>query len=279
MSYPPILHKYAEQESALAILTKRSLKVSAPESFNDIHEMTPIFGGTIDKEAYRQYLSDPENISAFYEEIPKHLTIEQFSAAIQADFENRYACIDHAKVIADAKFLFEDAKRKYYTLCLSELNNSPLMWAHYSQNHTGVVLSFNVREWGTGKEIYEVKYPDKRAIISLDPIFAKDPIQLVNEYKNALITKGPHWEYEQEYRCFIDEKSTDFELVTPKEGLPYGLWTFKPEQLNAIIFGYRCLKDMRNKVQAIVTPTAFPNVRYMEARPHPTTFEITVDYI
>jgi hypothetical protein len=49
--------------------------------------------------------------------------------------------------------------------CLSEVCDSPLMWAHYTGSHTGICLEFDAlaapftRQTGAAKVIYRKTYP------------------------------------------------------------------------------------------------------------------------
>ncbi|WOJ89546.1 DUF2971 domain-containing protein [Methylocapsa polymorpha] len=89
----------------------------------------------------------------------------------------------------------------YRVYCLSEIPDSPLMWAHYAGSHTGVCLEFDAltapftRRTGATKIKYRTTYP------------AHD---IVTGYE-FLITKSQDWSYEAEWRLIAEERA--FEIA------------------------------------------------------------------
>ena len=83
-------------------------------------------------------------------------------------------------------------------LCFSKTWNSPVLWGHYADGHRGMCLGFDVPQAILGK----VEYVTHR------PLLPKAPDEAF--MKHLLFTKFSHWQYEQEYRAFVNlEKETD----------------------------------------------------------------------
>jgi hypothetical protein len=76
-------------------------------------------------------------------------------------------------------------------LCFSNTWRNPVLWGHYADKHKGLCLGFEVSNNVLGK----VDYVDSRLPV---------PTELNEEFmKKLLFTKFKHWEYEQEYRVYV----------------------------------------------------------------------------
>ena len=84
-------------------------------------------------------------------------------------------------------------------LCFSKTWRNPVLWGHYADSHRGICLGFDVPR----TFLTEVKYVTCRP----------PPLPKVLDetfMKHLLFTKFSHWQYEQEYRAFVNlEKETD----------------------------------------------------------------------
>jgi len=111
--------------------------------------------------------------------------------------------------------------------CLTEKKDDLLMWSHYSNSHRGVCLEFDasVEEtifWEAFKIIYQEEYP----VVNIMDMGKAD------EFRKALLTKSPHWMYEEERRV----------LKMNDEGGP-GYYQFAPKLLTGIILGARMAEE------------------------------------
>jgi hypothetical protein len=78
-----------------------------------------------------------------------------------------------------------------------------LMWAHYSEGHHGIRISFDTNKLQLkSMGPHEVTYQDERIRFDAKKIFWEDEDEF-NLMKNVLTTKSSAWEYEHEYRWFI----------------------------------------------------------------------------
>jgi hypothetical protein len=77
-------------------------------------------------------------------------------------------------------------------LCFSKSWKNPVVWGHYADKHRGICLGFEV----SGDILQKVNYVKERL---------PRPAVLDEEFmKKVLFTKFDHWQYEQEYRMYID---------------------------------------------------------------------------
>ena len=79
-------------------------------------------------------------------------------------------------------------------LCLSEVQDNLLMWAHYADSHRGVCLQFKGEQFlGTAQPIlYQRTRP------TVNPIVHSHEEML----DRSLLTKSEDWSYEREWRAF-----------------------------------------------------------------------------
>src|SRR5262249_41425273 len=119
-------------------------------------------------------------------------------------------------------------------LCFSELPDNLLMWAHYSQHHTGAVLEFSCIEkfdsaWGAAKPVRYMKdmplLVDEEKLVRV--LSGEGTIATPDVFENAVYIKAKDWEYEREWRLVggWDKKQS-------AEYIPF--W---PEEMTAIYLG------------------------------------------
>jgi hypothetical protein len=86
--------------------------------------------------------------------------------------------------------------RRFGVLCLSEEKTDVLQWAHYADRHKGICLSFNVS--GSQGKFGRVQYVTERF-----PFPGKPGVAFLWK---LLSTKSKAWEYEREWRVFLELK-------------------------------------------------------------------------
>ncbi len=112
---------------------------------------------------------------------------------------------------------------RYGILSLSQLDNSPILWAYYANKHTGYLLKFlNLKDFSGG---YKVQYKKKV------------PFQFTSGIGSSqvdfLYTKDPDWEKEEEIRIVS---------LTP------GPKSFAPDLLVSVILG----KDIKPTEKGLI---------------------------
>lgn len=113
-------------------------------------------------------------------------------------------------------------------MCFSKHWSSPVMWAHYAEQHKGVCLGFEF----TGSHAVEMNYGMKRLdLVSHDALTANGASAEL--FRRILALKYEHWSYEEEWRLF----------GRLNDAAPNGMffYPFNPEfELREIIVGARC---------------------------------------
>lgn len=94
-------------------------------------------------------------------------------------------------------------KMKYRVLSLTDIYNEPLMWAHYSDNYTGICLCF--RSTVFKETIHRVDYRSKR--VTADEVNEKS---LQNQVYQGFLMKEQKWAYEHEYRIVSSDTENKY---------------------------------------------------------------------
>ena len=132
---------------------------------------------------------------------------------------------------------------------------SPLMWAHYARNHTGVCLGLEMTE----KTPLKMKYEPSRVALQVD--FQRfENAANIELLENLVATKFQEWEYEHEWRILLPLE------YDPKQSKPqYFYEQFTPGfELREIILGARCersLQEVSNHVFGVTAPVTVKRAR------------------
>jgi len=120
-------------------------------------------------------------------------------------------------------------RHKLGLYCLTERQDSILMWSHYAANHTGYCLEFEATDYtpvfGTAQRVsYADAYPE------IDYYNTTDE----NKFKLSFLTKFTHWSYEQEWRI-IDHDAGPGSREYPSELLKSVTFGLKMNEIHKIL--------------------------------------------
>jgi hypothetical protein len=163
---------------------------------------------------------------------------------------------------AEVKKLLADTS----IFCVSETHHNLLMWAHYSQNHTGAVVQLMSPEPNSflrtaQRVVYAKAMP--RFVIA-DFMGADAPWKVMNR---LTLTKSTHWRYEREWRVVISAR----DKTKLWETIPF----FKRE-LGAVYLGCRMKEEDKEEAIAL-TRSQYPHAKLYQAKKHPTNFALVFD--
>lgn len=156
--------------------------------------------------------------------LPKYLSLNDpfEGSGINLKLRTGYAGCSMSDIYDTEYSVFAYEKEKYKILSLSELPDSPQLWAHYSGNYTGCSLIFNVT--GPFSQAKKVKYIKERPA----PIYTDSLTDKILEEEFFIKSWG--WSYEKEWRI-ISKESPDY-------------LCFDKSDLFGIIFGNRVDKEI-----------------------------------
>lgn len=138
--------------------------------------------------------------------------------------------------------------------CFSKQPYNPLMWAHYSNNHNGFCLEFDVAEpfeskrieSGKGLHIWgKVEYAKSG---SLPKVALSDFLSGNLNTLKLILQKGGRWKYEEEQRLIV--------FVSDDEGRKV---IFPPKLLTGIYYGINIDDKLRADIESIID-SKYPHV-------------------
>lgn len=145
----------------------------------------------------------------------------------------------HYKQESRSKFRMDDYLGTY-VFCLSERNDSILMWAHYANENAGICIEYDFNELDEESLVRKCLFPVSYCSKPIDvlPLFDKDnpPTLLYPVDTAALCTalsKAKEWEYEREWRFVEIDIKAKAQRVFRRAPIP-----------KRIIFGNRFLKPL-----------------------------------
>ncbi|MCO4292502.1 DUF2971 domain-containing protein [Solitalea sp. MAHUQ-68] len=123
--------------------------------------------------------------------------------------------------------------------CLSEIDDSLLMWAHYANSHQGACLTFDIeKDMECFNRPFAIEYYKKYPKVN----FIKD--RYFNGVRYSLATKSSEWEYEKEVRIIKD-------ISTHRPPLRERI-AFNKEALVEIKFGLRASHKEIEKTKKVL---------------------------
>ncbi len=172
-------------------------------------------------------------------------------------------------------------------LSLTEKPNHPLMWSHYTGNHSGFVLAFDeghefFRSPRYGEpddmgSLRRVKYSSERP--RFDPLVDMSLVNnMSDEYAiswlvKMFFTKSQEWAYEQEWRMLKPLDKANKMIETPTGNVL--LFSLPSGCVTGVILGERMTAETRRQVVELVkTDQRYKHVTLFEARASNKTFTI-----
>ncbi len=269
----PIIYKYTDQEGAMKTLSNCSLLFRRPSDMNDPFDVyiDDLFGvdlkelseesgdalfeclinnpalyaekcGVDIKETIKitnllANLSETERCA--WKEFLKKNPFEQTDPKLRKIHENMQVELQHALSVF----------KTYGIFCATKKHDNLLMWAHYADEHRGVVFGFkpDVARDSFLTLMKPVIYSTERPVFMEESqLFFNNKEEFTNEELSAramhrlLHTKSAEWSYEEELRLAIQDEI--------QEENKYSLLKFCPNELVDVYIGYRMDDKLKVKV-------------------------------
>lgn len=204
-----MLYKYCKTDG-FDILLKARLLASRLENINDPFEL--VFGVDRDdaSESIRKELEEDQNLTRAW----FHILDEQ-----KISYDKNYLDDIVDKLTQFQIADFERAAQKIWMLwkenmgivCLSKSADIIQMWAHYTDNHKGIVVGLDENEFIQDKmQLVKVCYQDDMALLPVTAVPEKAK-QYEKYFADVIRRKERMWLYEKEVRLYLDleEKNTN----------------------------------------------------------------------
>ncbi len=243
------LYKYGRlNEHSEALFTTPTIWFSAPSQLNDPFECRPwlTFNGTQD-----------QIVASFTRTLMRRhpeLTREQAHARALRMFLSKEPTLDWEQT---RRGMIRQFSERIGLHCLSQVNNSILMWSHYAQDHRGYCLQFEATDFTpVFGRAQQVRYAEELPSVDIFTTPTADQVDQI------FTTKFMGWSYEREWRLIDHERGP-------------GLRDYPAELLKGVIFGLRMPPGDRAKIREWLENCGHP-VRLYEAIQHERQFAIEV---
>jgi len=286
---PQIAYKYACADTATEILSRQTLQFSSPLLFNDpfdiqwnlLWQLGTSQATELLRDLVERYLrgldpwpneADPnhkevcERLCANITKLPAKEREAVFTAsaakfARQLQNGSEFTKVEH------------DIRRRLRVACLSARADSILMWSHYAQHHTGVVLGFDTSslESALRRPLEQVLYSDELPRL-IDPeewcrtvLYGLPAQHYVGRGREWALTKHTGWRYEEEWRfVLLSEKGA-------QDNRQYR--EFPGASLAEIMLGCRIDEQVRDQLLAKARSIS-PSVQCFQMFPHRSRFQL-----
>lgn len=149
-------------------------------------------------------INDPFDCLAYidHQKYAEHMMREASDMFPMVDRQIIISSVQETMEIDLDKILNEKIRKSFRLSSLSESLSSPLMWAHYTNNHTGFCIEYDMNRLAPGYKhgILPVIYSDERYDATEDFISLSG-----NQLMNLCLFKSSCWKYEKEWRMVIPE--------------------------------------------------------------------------
>lgn len=255
-----VYYKYGF-EYVESVLRTRKIWVSSIKDLNDPFEVMPI-SSKPNLEAIVKVLMQEHYVLKYYREEGKpagYCNIAKF----RKDYFN--GLVPRARAVM-SKFdvnkgkalkLFTDRfDRDFKLFCVSEINDSVLMWSHYCNCHKGVVIGYKM---------------DSLPFSEVDPMYRlsaeyendRAPCEIFYDNDNAFIEmmlmvarrKAKHWEYESEVR-----------LLFLNSMHQVGKIDFGYDAVESVFFGVNIKADYKDGILKVLSDPGYSHVRKYQMR-------------
>lgn len=245
-----ILYKYTSIDGERIDWIKRTLEgwiyFASPSTFNDPFELSPTFEAP-----------NEQTVAKFLDKFGSLLTK---SARARVVREATRKLKSQSINAVDAEWV-----SSLGVLCMASDPKNLLMWGHYGNSHKGVCLGFDASyaPFSTAKPI---RYSSERPSIPL----TESPLLNEAATESILLTKSPHWKYEEEWRAIkrpVREAEKIFyqqsiingeaeadevaELLASEGG--HGHFQFEPQALRRVIIGARVEPNQKSTIKSLVS--------------------------
>lgn len=206
-----MLYKYCNTDG-FDILVNHRLKFKKIKDFNDPFEL--VFG--IDEDTAlsnirKEYEENPEIINVWKIALDEHgLTYDKTSLD---DILEKTADASIKDTTEGREEMLEELNNKWRIACFSKSPDVIQMWAHYTENHKGIVIGIEESEVIENMEhVVEVCYKDERVSLPISSRLKNVKKDLEGCIPDLVRRKESNWRYEKEKRVYLDFNGEYIEL-------------------------------------------------------------------
>lgn len=255
---PKILYKYREcNKRSFDNLKNNVVWCGTLDNYNDPYEgytaihFLPIYKEFLNMKTFRHYdatlsqLNSEEEVAAFVASELK-MSSEQIARQIS----------EQKKFQEDCNKSFRDSHRQSTAICsLAEDYDNRLMWAHYTNDHTGFCIGYKTEQMK--KFLYKVKYKNEIFDITNDiikiMIYPENSKLDIKKFKpnQMVIQKDDIWKYEREWRLINPVTIDDISNFKFNDDLKRTKGYTYPLEPTVIYLGTKISEENKNELMKI----------------------------
>lgn len=246
-----LLYKYLKSEQKY-ILENGLIRFTQPSCFNDPFEALPKVEQVCSFEIIDTLYEDFSDDFLFNDLISKIENLEAVkNIEIAREVFNRNGLLENKELFYDrligksADDLTPEMKKfwdsQFGILCLTEKYDNMTMWSHYSENHTGFLIGFNLLKDITDPKkrftkLRKVNYVANRPHLTLFDLEKDDGTNFHSIWiQTYLYTKSNHWAHENEWRQV--NKLSHCDKKELKNNQEIFLYSYNRESIEEIVLG------------------------------------------
>jgi Protein of unknown function (DUF2971) len=282
MPSPRLLYKYLSP-ARVDFLSSGMLRFTPLGAFNDPFEdrpeITQVLTETELADSIEDLLQDEAN-SAYArlpESVRSAVTRDTFIALMRSAVQQNESQIQ-AGIAAVTPHFVHAVQSKFDeligALCLSEVPDSLLMWAHYASSHTGVAIEFDAANaYFDSRRTPEDEFGHLKRVLYRD---TRPSGSLTSMADELFTVKSTHWSYEREWR--ILQPLPNAARVVPAMPFPIHLFELPLKSVTAVIIGARATPETQAAVRESIRRN--PDLRFARlkrARPDGSHFLLHIE--
>jgi hypothetical protein len=291
---PRSLFKYMTSDTAVKVLTNKTLKWGSPDSFNDPFEFRSPSEFGFQLEQLEEPFLERASTLITQKDDPDLLEDNPVTEVIRKARAQGLGGGDPAKIremlrggfpryvnrlkqgLESDRDVWLEMKKTYRVLCLSAVRDNILMWSHYADEHKGAVLEFQPKiELGTemlGAQAvgYSKEVP---VAVTLDQfllyVTGQGPKPRPEDpFVKSVYTKSSDWFYENEWRILSKQQKEEQGSISYRP--------FDPQELAAIYFGCRMPDSWKDSIRSAVSGWG-SHISFLQMRLERIRYELTAE--
>ena len=230
---------------------------------------------------------------------PRMLDVDEVENAPRSE----YPCCRQAHISGLQMALSQNDRRSVGLICLAETPDDLLMWAHYADEHRGLVLGFDTShsffaKGSEGTGLWKVTYSGVRPsfpkkIVEMELLRQPtiNPHGLINAYAvgddafdpdiyddDYRFVKSAAWAYEREWRVLRKLQNPDG-VIDNGANLPIYLYRFPRSVVQSVILGFRGYSKLYPLVRDVIADyPEYNQVRIFRAMQDSNEFKVVIDF-
>lgn len=178
-------------------------------------------------------------------------------------YEFRIAKSENEEINRAVEDLYDYQKELYRVICFTKKYNNLILWSHYSNNHSGILIKFDTDKIEVNgrdklsRYLFGIDYKDEMIEIPDNFLELSEEEQLEIINKNTF-RKYKDWAYEDECRAIVN-----FDHEENKRYIE-----LNPDSILEVILGLHCDLDTELSVKDILKRDEYSHVKFQRAALH-----------